>query len=80
MVLRAPYRPLEVSKRVRQRSDDVSGAAKEAERVIVAEDRYAVCPGGAANREPIEAKVTVIEAVRQSDRIGMDRSNDVGAR
>ncbi len=81
MLLRAECRPLEVPHCVRQRSHDVGRAAKEAERVIVAEDRYAVCPRGAANGErAIEVNAAVIEGLGQRDRIEMDRSDDVGTR
>src|SRR5277367_3437650 len=59
---RAGYGSLEVSYSVRQRGDDVGRAAKEAERVVITEDRYTVRPRGASRRDyTIEINAAVVE-------------------
>src|SRR5208337_2183558 len=63
----------------RQRSDDVGRTPKEAERVIVAEDRYAIFSRG-ADGEWASVKAPVVEVVRQNNRIGMHRGDDVRTR
>src|SRR5271157_4084211 len=73
------YCPLEVTKCVRQRSEDVGRAAKKAERVIVAEDRYAICSRG-TDGEWAKVKAAVVEIIRQSNRIGMHWGDEVGTR
>src|SRR5271157_608884 len=79
VLLRAHYCPLEVSKCVRQRSDDIGRAAKEAERVVVAEDRCAVFSGGADGEWAI-VNAAVVEVVGQNNRIGMQRGDHVRTR
>src|SRR5271157_2586808 len=73
------YCPLEVTKCVRQRSEDVGRAAKKAERVIVAEDRYAICSRG-TDGEWAKVKAAVVVIIRQSNRIGMHWGDEVGTR
>ena len=49
--------------------------------MVVAEDGYAVCPGGPTDGErAIEVNTAVVESVRQRNRVGMKRSNDIGSR
>ena len=81
MVFRPQKRPLKIPNSVRQRSNDVGRASKEAKRVVVAEDRYAVCPRGAADGEcTVVVNTAIVERPGQGDGIGMQRSNEVGPR
>src|SRR5271157_6016552 len=79
VVLRAHYCPLKVTKCVRQRGDDVGRAAKEAERVVVAEDRYAIFSRGADGEWAI-VNAAVVEVVGQNNRIGVHWGDDVRTR
>src|SRR5271157_1655722 len=73
------YCPLEVTKCVRQRSDDIGRAAKETERVVIGEDRHAIFSRG-ADGEWAKVKAAVVEIIRQSNRIGMHWGDDVRTR
>ena len=64
-----------------ERGGYVGGAAEETERVIVAGDRDAVCPGGVRNWHcPVEIQTTIEIRVREIDRVGMRRRDDVSSR
>src|SRR5271157_1762 len=79
VALRAHYCPLKVTKCVRQRSDDIGRAAKEAERVVVAEDRYAIFSRGADGEWAI-VNAAVVEVIGQNNRIGVHWGDDVRTR
>ena len=53
---------------------------KRLERVVVAEDRNAVCPCCVADGErAIEIDAAVVEGLGQRDCVGMERRDEIGA-
>ena len=81
LVFRTQYGALKIPNSVWQRGDDVGRSTKEAERVVVAEDRYAVSSGGATDGErAVVVNAAIVEGPGQGDGIGMQGSNDVSAR
>src|SRR5260370_5017026 len=79
--LRASDGPMEISNTIGQRSEEASRAAEEVQRVVGAKHRYVDASGRVRDRQvSIKNDFPVVKGVRQGDRVGMKRRDDVSAR
>src|SRR5258707_3126170 len=79
--LRTSDGPMEISNTVGQRSEETSGATEEVERMVGAKHRYVDASGRVRDRQgSVKIDFPVVKRVRPSDRIWMQRRDDVRAR